>query len=116
MGRACASAPTVQLRSHPASLPSRPLTRPPQVRKLGPNANPAVLKRLPLASGAMWAFYGSYIAYVMLSTTAPGLPVWQTSPETLAAVFHESLNYFYINIGLSEVGGWVGGRVWALDG
>lgn len=29
----------------------------PQVRKLGPNANPAVLKTLPIASGAMWAFY-----------------------------------------------------------
>lgn len=29
----------------------------PQVRKLGPNANPAVLKTLPIASGAMWTFY-----------------------------------------------------------
>lgn len=32
---------------------------PPQVRKLGPKADPAVLKTLPLASGAMWLFYFS---------------------------------------------------------
>lgn len=29
----------------------------PLVRKLGPNANPAVLNTLPLATGAMFAFY-----------------------------------------------------------
>lgn len=74
-----------------------------QVRKLGPNANPAALKTLPLASGAMWAFYAGYLAYVMLSTTAPGLPVWQTPPETLITVLHESANYFYINIFLATV-------------
>lgn len=28
-----------------------------QVRKLGPKADPAILKTLPLASGAMWLFY-----------------------------------------------------------
>lgn len=45
-----------------------------------------------------------YIGYVMLSTTAPGLPVWQTPPETFTAVLHESANYFYINIGLAQLG------------
>lgn len=38
----------------PCCLPASP---PLQVRKLGPNANPAVLKTLPLASAAMWGFY-----------------------------------------------------------
>lgn len=28
----------------------------------------------------------------MLSTTAPGLPVWQTPPETWQAVLNESFN------------------------
>lgn len=76
----------------------------PLVRKLGPTANPAVLKTLPIASGAMWIFYLSYIGYVMLSTSAPGLPVWQTPPETLVEVLHESANYFYVNIGLAQLG------------
>lgn len=76
-----------------------------QVRKLGPNANPAVLKTLPLASGAMWAFYAGYLGYVMLSTAAPGVPAWQVSPEALQAVLHESYNYFYVNIGLAQVRG-----------
>jgi hypothetical protein len=85
------------------------------VRKLGPNANPAVLKSLPLASGAMYAFYAAYLGYVMLGTSAPGPPAWQTPPETLAAVLHESANYFYVNIGLAQVGGggW-GGHVGAV--
>jgi hypothetical protein len=73
------------------------------VRKLGRKANPAVLKTLPLASGAMWAFYAAYLGYVMLSTSAPGVPVWQTSTDTLLSVFHQSLNYFYVNIGLAQV-------------
>ncbi|EFN53111.1 hypothetical protein CHLNCDRAFT_9491, partial [Chlorella variabilis] len=76
----------------------------PLVRKLGPNANPAVLKTLPLASGAMWAFYAGYLGYVMLSTAAPGVPAWQVSPEALQAVLHESYNYFYVNIGLAQLG------------
>jgi hypothetical protein len=58
----------------------------PLVRKLGPMANPANLPKLPLESAAVWAFYGAYIGYVMLGTGAPGQPVWQVSPETLAEV------------------------------
>ena len=66
----------------------------PLVRRLGPAASPAALKRLPLAAGAMWAFWAGYVGYVMLGTSAPGLPAWQTPPETLQAVLHESLNFF----------------------
>jgi hypothetical protein len=34
---------------------------------------------------------------------APGLPAWQTPPDTLRAVLNESINLFYINIGLAAV-------------
>lgn len=33
-----------------------------------------------------------YIGIVMLSNTAPGLPVWQTPPETWQSVLNQSLN------------------------
>lgn len=39
----------------------------------------------------------------MFSTLAPGLPAWQVQPETLQEILHESLNFFYVNIGLSYV-------------
>lgn len=67
-------------------LPRSPSSSPSQVRKLGANASPAALKALPLASGAMWAFYGSYLAYVMFSTAAPGLPVWQVGDVAMPGV------------------------------
>ncbi|PNW86487.1 hypothetical protein CHLRE_02g088500v5 [Chlamydomonas reinhardtii] len=76
----------------------------PLIRKLGPNADPANLKRLPLAAAAVWAFYAGYSAYVMLSTAAPGAPAYNTPPEVLMEVFYESLNFFYINIGLAAAG------------
>jgi ketosteroid isomerase-like protein len=71
----------------------------PVIRKLGPSADPAYLPYF-----LMWGFYIGYIGYVMLSTAAPGLPVWQTTPETLQSVFHESLNFFYVNIALNSAG------------
>ena len=39
----------------------------------------------------------------MLSSQAPGLPAYQVSPETLQEILHESLNFFYVNIGLSAL-------------
>ncbi|KAG2435174.1 hypothetical protein HXX76_007258 [Chlamydomonas incerta] len=76
----------------------------PLIRKLGPNADPSNLKRLPIAAAGVWAFYAGYSAYVMLSTAAPGAPAYNTPPEVLAEVFYESLNFFYINIGLAAAG------------
>ena len=40
----------------------------------------------------------------MLSTAAPGNAAWQTSPESIASVVNESINFFYINIGLANLG------------
>ncbi|GAB4821572.1 hypothetical protein N2152v2_008618 [Parachlorella kessleri] len=76
----------------------------PLVRKLGPKASPSYLKQLPIAAGAMWAFYAAYIGYVMLSTWAPGPPAWGTTPEQLQSLLHESFNFFYVNVGLSQLG------------
>ena len=76
----------------------------PLIRKLGPNADPANLRRLPIAAAGLWAFYAAYSAYILIGTNAPGLPAWQTSLETLTEVFNLSLNFFYVNIGLNAAG------------
>ena len=43
------------------------------------------------------------MTYIMLSVQAPGLPAWQVTPETLQEILHESLNFFYVNIGLAAL-------------
>ena len=40
----------------------------------------------------------------MLSTAAPGAPAYATPPEVLSEVLHESVNFFYVNIGLAAAG------------
>ena len=87
------SPPTLQLHPRQGISLVAPL-----VRRLGPAASPAAIARLPLAAGAAWAFYAGYVGLVMLGTSAPGLPVWQTTPEALTSVLHESYNFFYVNI------------------
>jgi len=76
----------------------------PLVRRLGPAATPANLSRLPIAAGAMLIFWVSYLGYVLVSDGPPGLPAWQTSPEAILAITHESANFFYINIALAHFG------------
>lgn len=76
----------------------------PLIRKLGRNADPSNLRRLPIAAVGFGVFYAAYSAYILLGSDAPGLPAWQTSPETLTEVFNLSLNFFYVNIGLNAVG------------
>ena len=76
----------------------------PLVRRLGPAASPAGIARLPLAAGAMGAAWVYYLGYVLLSTAAPGSPVWQTPPEALTSLIHESYNFFYVNIALAAAG------------
>lgn len=55
------------------------------------------------AALSMAGFYAAYIAIVLLSPFPPGQPAWQTSPDTLARVMHESFNFFYVNIALGSV-------------
>ncbi|GLC52361.1 hypothetical protein PLESTB_000620900 [Pleodorina starrii] len=76
----------------------------PLVRRLGPAADPSTLKRLPLQSAAVWAFYLGYTAYIMLGSSAPGAPAYATPPEVLSEVLYESFNFFYVNIALSAAG------------
>ncbi|KAF5827488.1 hypothetical protein DUNSADRAFT_563 [Dunaliella salina] len=71
----------------------------PIIRALGPN-----VKRIPIAAAAVWAGYAGYISYVMLSNAAPGPPALETPPKVLWEVFHESINFFYVNIGLNAAG------------
>jgi hypothetical protein len=40
----------------------------------------------------------------MFSNTAPGLPAYAQPPEVLQEVLNESLNFFYVNIGLAQLG------------
>ncbi|KAK9821483.1 hypothetical protein WJX74_000919 [Apatococcus lobatus] len=76
----------------------------PLVRKLGPRANPGVLKGVPLKAYAVWALYAGYITFILLSRAAPGGPAWETSFSTIQEIFNESLNFFYVNIAAGAVG------------
>lgn len=46
----------------------------------------------------------AYLWYILLSTSAPGLTALQQSPEALQNVLNESINFFYVNIGLHAIG------------
>lgn len=76
----------------------------PVVKTLGPKANPAILKELPIASTLLWGFYAFYIWFLLLSTQAPGVPGFQTPPSAFERLFHESCNFFFINVGLNHLG------------
>ncbi|GMH40577.1 hypothetical protein BSKO_08481 [Bryopsis sp. KO-2023] len=76
----------------------------PIVKKLGKNANPSILKKLPIAAGAMWLFYAAYLGYVILGTSAPGNAAWQITPENLQSVLNDSMNIFFLVPFLNWVG------------
>ncbi|GAX72993.1 hypothetical protein CEUSTIGMA_g445.t1 [Chlamydomonas eustigma] len=79
-------------------------TMTPLIRKLGRDADPANLRRLPLAAAAWWAFYATYTAVILLGSDVPGETALQTSPETITQVLNLSFNFFYVNIGLNALG------------
>jgi len=56
------------------------------------------------ASAVAWAGFGLYFASIFFSSSLPGVPVWATPSGVLAAVWHESLNFFYVNNGLHALG------------
>jgi hypothetical protein len=35
--------------------------------------------------------------FVLAGTVAPGPPLWETTPDTLTEILHESANFFYVN-------------------
>jgi len=76
----------------------------PLIRMLGERG--ITLKSQALAGSAigMWAFYASYMSVIMLGDTVPGEPALHTSAAAVAEVLHESLNFFYVNIFLNNIG------------
>ncbi|WIA22631.1 hypothetical protein OEZ86_009610 [Tetradesmus obliquus] len=76
----------------------------PLIRKLGPAADPANLKRLPIAAAAVWALYVGYLSIVMLSTAVPGAPAIATPPEVFEEILQESINLWWINDSLTALG------------
>jgi ketosteroid isomerase-like protein len=52
----------------------------------------------------LWIFYLAYSSYVLFGDQAPGAPATQISPEELQQVLNLSLNYFYVNIALNDLG------------
>lgn len=61
------------------------------------------IQRATLPLTAQYAA-AAYFAYIMLSTAAPGEPAYNVDARTLTEVYHHSLNFFYINIGLDQLG------------
>ena len=112
----------------------------PVVRKLGPDANPAKLKEIPVKGLLVWAFYtgpctsisasptyssgvawlyvvmtliltqglvhpvAGYMAFIFASSSLPGVPVWQTPPEVIMEILLDSVDFFFINSGLTALG------------
>ena len=61
----------------------------------------------PFAAAALAAAAAFYTYSLILSPTgqfAPGDPVWQISPETVKEVTDESINFFFVNVGLQALG------------
>ncbi|KAK9826114.1 hypothetical protein WJX81_004563 [Elliptochloris bilobata] len=76
----------------------------PIVRRLGPRANPAMLKETPTRAIAVWLFYAAYMLYIFFSRAAPGSPVLETPPSLLLEVLYQSLAFFYVNPVLNALG------------
>ena len=72
----------------------------PLVRRLGARADPSLV---PWGAVGMGLFWASYIAIVLLSDVPPGNPAFQVDPKGLERILHESFNFFYVNMALSEM-------------
>ena len=64
---------------------------------------PLQLQHLALQAALASAF-ATYVGYLLLSTSAPGDPVWSTSAATWTSVLHKSLNFFYVNPLMNALG------------
>eukprot|EP01023_Acetabularia_acetabulum_P026752 TRINITY_DN2536_c1_g1_i1.p1 TRINITY_DN2536_c1_g1~~TRINITY_DN2536_c1_g1_i1.p1 ORF type:complete len:419 (-),score=63.31 TRINITY_DN2536_c1_g1_i1:164-1420(-) len=76
----------------------------PIIREASKKVDFTKLDTLPTKSYAIWLFYVGYISIILLSTIVPGNDIFHTTPESLQRVLHESLNFWYVNIGLSNLG------------
>ena len=80
----------------------------PVIRKLGSKANPQNIKSPDgkdlFKAAAMYGFAASYVLVVLLSDLPPGEPGIHPNPADLERILHESFNFFYVNMALSELG------------
>jgi len=81
----------------------------PIVRKLGTKANPQNLRSKEdgkdlVKAAAMYAFAASYVLVVLFSQIPPGEPGIHPDPADLQRILHESYNFFYVNMALSDLG------------
>jgi len=79
----------------------------PVVRKLGSKADPRNLRSKDgkdlIKAAALYAFAATYVLVVLFSPIPPGSPGIRVDPSDLERIFHESLNFFYVNIALSNI-------------
>ena len=45
-----------------------------------------------------------YISFIFASSSLPGVPVWETPPEVIKEILLDSLDFFFINSGLTALG------------
>eukprot|EP01025_Chloroclados_australasicus_P005986 TRINITY_DN11972_c0_g1_i2.p2 TRINITY_DN11972_c0_g1~~TRINITY_DN11972_c0_g1_i2.p2 ORF type:complete len:451 (+),score=53.54 TRINITY_DN11972_c0_g1_i2:91-1353(+) len=76
----------------------------PVIRILSKRVDFRRLDMIPTKSYAVWFFYIGYISILIFSTIAPGYDTFHQPPEVFARLLHESLNFFYVNIGLNNIG------------
>lgn len=60
-------------------------------------------RHFSLLAERSWLRAAAYMWHILGSSGAPGLPAWQQSAGALQTVFNESINLFYINVGLAAV-------------
>lgn len=61
----------------------------------------------PWAGRFLWSVAAAYVSWLILSPPnllAPGEPIWAIRPETLKEVVDESINFFYVDILLDQLG------------
>ena len=69
-----------------------------------PDVAAASLSPVGLALGAAAAFYTFALILSPPDMYAPGEPIWMITPETVKEVTDESINFFFVNIFLQDLG------------
>ena len=77
--------------SSKSSSSSRSLSPPPSP----PPSSEKPLGSLTTNSALVWLFYVAYFSFVFFSRDLPGLPVFETPPEVLTEVIHESWTFYF---------------------
>ena len=80
----------------------------PVIRKLGSKADPRNLStpdgKSLITASALYVFAAMYVLLILFSDALPGDPGIRVDPSDLQRILHESYNFFYVNMALSEWG------------